>query len=101
MVANSVLPDASEELCEAVLESGRHLSKLKSLLARGLDPNQPNQNGDTPLHVAAWSGKSQVASCLLSFGADPDVPNLGGFTPLHLAVWRGHLPMVSTLLQHD
>jgi len=48
---------------------------VKSLLDRGVNMNGGNNDGKTPLYVAAASGQRQVVEFLLDRGADPDSRN--------------------------
>jgi len=45
-----------------------------------------NERGYTPLHIAAWEGRVEIALFLLDKGADLEAKNPTGFTPLFLAV---------------
>lgn len=57
------------------------------LLENGADPNARNNNGDTPLHLAAQQGSSKSAAMLLlSAGADPRLQNVAGRNVLDIAV---------------
>ena len=38
----------------------RSLRMVEFLLARGVDPNRPLKNGDTPLHEACKAGRRDV-----------------------------------------
>ena len=59
---------------------------MKTLLATGVDINQPTAYGWTPLLVATQNRFYQLGSYLLDQGADPNKTNKGGWTPLYLAV---------------
>lgn len=47
--------------------------------------NQPNKNGDTPLHEAARYGSEETLKTLLKAGAKKDLKNAAGKTPLDIA----------------
>ena len=68
------------------------------LCAAGADLDAPDARGDTPLHVAARSGRDALVECLLARGADAARPNAEGRTPLHHACERGHRRIVQMLL---
>eukprot|EP00434_Breviolum_minutum_P015714 symbB.v1.2.013846.t1/scaffold988.1/size146321/3 len=55
-------------------------------------------NGDTPLHQAAYNGHVETAEFLLSKGAAVDAKRIDGDTPLHLAAWNGHVEAAEFLL---
>uniref|UniRef100_S4RL61 Uncharacterized protein n=1 Tax=Petromyzon marinus TaxID=7757 RepID=S4RL61_PETMA len=47
--------------------------------------NVTDDEGDTPLHVAAGSGQAEAVRLLLVLGANPNVLNLAQKAPLHVA----------------
>ncbi len=55
------------------------------LVEAGVDINNRNDNGATPLMYAASSGKDGVVGRLLARGADTTPETLDGFTALHMA----------------
>lgn len=68
------------------------------LLASGADPGRREDNGDTPLHVAAALGREREARALLARGADGAARNRQGWTPLIVATRGGHLGVMEALL---
>ncbi|EAX73956.1 ankyrin repeat protein, putative [Trichomonas vaginalis G3] len=44
-----------------------------------------NQDGETPLHLAALQDNIEIVELLLSHGADVNEKNSKGETPLHIA----------------
>jgi len=66
---------------------GRSLHRLPNeqpaaLLDRGTRVNQPNRDGGTALHSAAFLGRVKIVSRLLKAGADGTVKNERGESPL-------------------
>ena len=52
------------------------------LLNHGADPNVPNDDGRTSLHVALGSGRIEIARLLVEHGASVMVKDMDGRTPL-------------------
>lgn len=65
------------------------------------DVNVADDNGDTPIHVAAGSAKADITLVkqLLGRGAMVNVQNKSGVCPLHKAVARGDEGVVAALLE--
>ena len=55
-------------------------------------------DGDTPLHVALWQGKTALISLLVEAGADVNAIGDMSETPLHVAVHQQNIPAVKILL---
>ena len=58
------------------------------------------REGDTPLHLAAWSNAVAAAETLLEFGADVSARLTSGTTPLHVAARFDAIGTATTLLTH-
>ena len=75
------------------------LPEVKWLIDEGVDVNAEDQNGNTPLRVAASEGRVAIAKLLISNGADVTLQNWYGRTPLHEAVtWYGQVGVAELLL---
>ena len=70
---------------------------VKTLLARGMDPNSVDANGGTLLCIAARNGSARTVAVLIAAKANPDKPNRFGDTPLMLASLAGHIDTVRAL----
>lgn len=73
------------------------VDEVKSLLARGMDPNTVDPNTDPVLLVAARLGYQDTLNALLAARADVDRRNRFGDTALKVAALNGHLKIVRTL----
>ena len=58
------------------------------------------REGETPLHLAAWSNAVRVAAVLLDCGADSQAAIVNGWTPLHIAARYDAADVARLLLEH-
>ena len=90
---------ATAPLEQATLKG--HAETIKNLIAQGKDINARNINGDTPLHLAATKGNSEVVLLLLENEAEVDaVATDSGRTSLHYAASLGHVELCELLVRH-
>lgn len=72
---------------------------VSDLLARGFDPNAPDEKGQTGLHLAMRDGSPKVAAVLLAHPAlRVDAPNANDETALMLAALKGQVEAAQRLL---
>jgi ankyrin repeat protein len=81
----------------------RALLLAKRVLELGIDLNAIDEEGNTPVHLAAESGSSSLVELLLTQGAKTEIRNRDGFTPLQVAARlasKGHTnsPAVAEVL---
>jgi hypothetical protein len=74
-------------LAEAVLLGNR--TAVENFLALGVDPNEPEADGTTPLMRAVHGGLSDIAQLLIDASADVRKANSYGVTPLYIAARAG------------
>ena len=80
----------------------RAMSMLNALLDGGADVNDPNDRGSTPLHQAAYSNQTDIATVLIEHGADLELEAHGsGGTPLMFALFWGHREVADLLGRHS
>ena len=92
----SFLNSEKDSLLHVAAENG-FIELIQLLVDDGLDVDQQNQSGRTPLFLAATHNQMNCIRLLLNTGADPN----GGSTnqvPLNTAAWYGHAPVVQILL---
>lgn len=79
-------------------ESGDEVS-VSAWIKDGVDPDELDKYGYTPILNAAAMGRLQAVESLISSGADVNRPGPFGFTPLHAAAQNGHREVVAVLLK--
>ena len=57
---------------------------LELLLERGMSPDQPNYEGNTPLHYAVNANYLKIIDLLIFYGADEKAENKNGDSPWEL-----------------
>lgn len=73
---------------------------VSGLLARGFDPNTPDEQGQVALYLALRVGAPKVIAELLAHPAiRPDMENAAGETPLMMAALRGELAAMKALIE--
>ena len=68
-----------------------HSKAVKVLVSSGVNFDEQNGRGNTPLHSAAIKGFSAAIAALLAAGADRTIANEKGMTPLDIATAGGHV----------
>lgn len=86
-----------EEFRDAIFEWNSQLTKM--LLDSGASPAEVDENGNTPLHIAALAGDAHSASLLIDRGAPLDIANNLGMTPLEAAVRGGRSKVIQLVLE--
>ncbi|WP_125133684.1 ankyrin repeat domain-containing protein [Falsiruegeria mediterranea] len=71
------LPREYKTLIRSILHLPGRLDHVKRLVALGLDPEEPDREGLTTLHVAGWEGLPEMMGYLLSL--EPGLNHLNGY----------------------
>lgn len=92
-------PPATSPLDQEVPEG--QMETIKRLIAQGKDINARNIHGQTPLHLVAANGNSDLIQLLLDNGAGVDAVVVdSGCTALHYAASLGHLDSCELLIRY-
>jgi ankyrin repeat protein len=75
--------------------------QVLALIDDGVDVNEAQGDGTTPLHWAVYHVDTELVELLLGLGANPDAINTYGASPLGEAVKVAALPIVEMLLDAD
>lgn len=76
-------------------------TSINVLLSEGMDIDITNQQGDSPLIVAAKVGNIRILDIILSHNPDINVRNEEGKTALMIAAETGQSHVVQKLLSHN
>ena len=76
-------------------QAASYAGEVRSLLAKGADPNVPDHAGRTALHGAARLGAVETMSALLDAGGNPNKRDEDGSTPLHFASDASQAPLMA------
>ena len=80
--------DCADWNTEAFFEAAV-VSDVTRCLQAGADTDVRNDDGGTPLHMAALGGSAEAVMTLLEAGADVEARNDNDWTPLHYAARWG------------
>ncbi len=73
---------------------------IRGFIKAGADVNVKNDEGLSPLHIAALCGQKEATRILISEGADINIQNANGHTPLKYAREKGHFEVAGLLCAH-
>jgi len=95
---------SSQGICGPIHEAARDgdLKQVEALVKAHPDlvNSIDEKYGQTPLHIAAFNDRMDVAKVLLAAKADVNAKAKNGSTPLHLAAAKGNKDMVELLLDN-
>lgn len=63
----------------------------------GAEVSFRDENGLTPIHLAAKNGHVDLIKALKDAGADVSAQTEDGWTPMHLAAENGHVDVIKAL----
>jgi hypothetical protein len=102
LVLGAALASASTGFCGPIHDAVRDgdVKKVELLLKTqpSLVSSKDEKFGQTPLHVAAFNDRLDVAKLLLANNADVNAKSNNGSTPLHLAAGKGNKEIVELLV---
>lgn len=85
-------------LADAIIEED--ISLIRDNLHYGVNLNQIDEYGFTPLIEAVIADNVDIARLLVEYGANVNLPDATGNTPLHWAVENNNLAMSQLFLEH-
>jgi ankyrin repeat protein len=98
LIQGCAQPDPPTINLYLAIHSG-NLDQIKRHLFHGTDIDQPDRNGQFPLHVAAERGRLVIARLLIDHGARLDARDRQGHTPLEVAVLAGKIQIAVLMLE--
>ncbi len=90
--------DVNDEFDGAVLASD--MQRVEFLVGKGADVNKRNEQGDTPLNIAALQRDPDLVKFLLDHHADVNARGSDGMTPLLEAVMQDDIGTLKVLAAH-
>jgi ankyrin repeat protein len=96
----SLLSEAQDSDGQRLLDAAKtgQVGTVQKLLDPKVSPKAKDENGRTPLHLAAANGHQVIAEALLRAGAEINALDQQGKTPLDLAEAGGHSGLAAFLL---
>ena len=95
-IAAVLLVGCGPSIHQTVIDGNEAL--LRRELSNGANVNEKNEDGYTPLHLAAQSGHKRIVELLIDKGSDVNAKNDDGDTPLDVAIKFKH-PKIADLLR--
>lgn len=90
---------SASELTGAISEN--NISKIQELMNKGVNVNEKDQHGFTPLIIATGLGNKKIVEILLKSGADSNIlENQMGTSALHKVSQSGNIEIAELLLEH-
>ena len=80
--------ESSHELLYHSIDDA-NIKAVEQHIATGADVNFKYSDGTTPLYIAAYYGRKEIAELLIAEGADVNAKVGDGWTPLHTAAQNG------------
>jgi len=80
------------------LHEAKSVEEAKALLEKGAEVNVRDRYDRTPLHLAVYLGKKELAELLIHNRADLNAKDKDGKTPLHYAVDKNNKELTELLL---
>ena len=87
LVLDDSFPIAEPALSHAVIAGD--IARIREMLDAGADVNAKDGLDRTPLHLAAFHGRTEIIDLLVAHGADVNARDLTATPPLHAAVIAG------------
>ena len=81
-----------------LVEQGKVADLDRLMYDRAGEAKRRDDNGRTPLHLAAYHRQTVCAKLLLKAGADPNAEDNAGMTPVQIAITEGDAPTTAVLL---
>jgi ankyrin repeat protein len=100
VAAAALMLGAGNASAQALLDAvrARNGQEVSRLLAAGVDVNEADPLGTTPLQWAARYGDAALVERLIEAGANPNAENVFGVTPMSEAALIGSAPVIRELL---
>ena len=74
------------------------MSAVVLFVNAGMDIDTPNEQGWTPLMVALFEGREEVALFLIKKGANVNFSDRSGYRPVHWAAFKGYTTVIDEIV---
>ncbi len=92
-------PNKQAEMIAIEIEKAEpNLNLVNDLIVLGANVNWQSEDGQTPLHWAAWCGNEKISRMLIDAGANVNMQDKDGRTPLHTATYYGEIEIARMLI---